>query len=73
MRRSNKLYLTVFKPQRFLHMHPFESDQVKTNWLIKVDSDHMNFMDCPSESSERAIICHTHPAAYWKDFYPKIC
>ena len=53
-------------------MHPFESDEVKTKWLIKVDSNHMNFMDCPSESSEGAIICHTHPAAYWKDFYPKI-
>ncbi len=54
-------------------MHSFKSDQVKTTWLIKIISDHMNFMDCPSESSEGAIICHAYPAAYWKDFYPKIC
>jgi len=70
--RSHEFYLMVFKPQGFLHMHSFESEQVKTTQLIKIISDHMNFMDCPFESSERAIICHTHPAAYWKDFYPKI-
>ena len=73
MKRSNELYLTVFKPQGFLHIPPFESDQVKTKWLIRVNSHHMNFMNCPSESSERAIICYAYPAAYRKDFYPKIC
>jgi hypothetical protein len=73
MRRGNELYLMVFKPHRFLYMHPFESDQVKTKWLIKISSNPMDRTDGPSESPERTIIGHTNPAAYWKCFYPKIC
>jgi hypothetical protein len=73
MRRSHELYLMIFKPHRFMYLHSFESDQVKTKWLIKIKSNPMDCTDGPSESSERTIIRHTHPAAYRKYFYPKIC
>ena len=76
MRRSNKvykLYLVVFKPHRFLYLYSFESDQVKTKWLIKGSSNHMNGKNSPFESSERTIIDHPYQAAYLKYIYPKIC
>jgi len=64
MRRGNKLYLSVFKPDRFLYLHSFESDQVKTEWLVKINSNHMDGNDGPSKSSERTIICHPYPATF---------
>jgi hypothetical protein len=73
MRRGNKLYLSVFKPDRLLYLHSFESDQVKTKWLIKIKSNPMDCTDGPSESSEGTIIGHAYAAAYGKYFYPKIC
>ena len=54
-------------------MYPFESDQVKTKWLIKISSNPMDCTDGPFQSSERTIICDTYAAAYGKYFYPKIC
>ena len=73
MRRSNQLYFIVFKPYRFLHLYSFESYQVKTKWLFKININHIDCTDCPSESSEGTIICHSYPAACWKYFYPMIC
>jgi hypothetical protein len=72
IRRGNELYLMVFKPHRFLYMHSFESNQVKTKGLILITSNPMDCTDGPSESSERTRIGHTYPAAYWKCCYPKI-
>jgi hypothetical protein len=63
----------VFKPHRFLDMYPFESDQVKTKGLLKINRNPMDCTDGPSESSEGTIIGHAYAAAYGKDFYPKIC
>jgi hypothetical protein len=54
-------------------LYPFESDQVKTKWLFKININHIDCTDCPFESSERTIICHSYPAACWKYFYPMIC
>jgi len=68
-RRSNELYLMVFKPHRFMYLYSFESDQVKTKWLFKCSSNHMDEKDCSSESSERTIICHMYPATYGKYYY----
>jgi hypothetical protein len=72
MRRSNELYLMIFKPHRFFDIQSFESDRVKTKWLVKINIDHIDCTDYPSESSEETIIGHTHPAAYGKYFYLKI-
>jgi hypothetical protein len=47
-------------------MHFFESDQVETKYRLARYSNHMDGKDCSFESSERAIICHTNPATYWK-------
>ena len=68
-RRRNELYLSVFKPDRFLYLHSLESDQVKTEWLFKCSSNHMDGKNSPSESSKGAIIGHSYSAAYGKYFY----
>ena len=63
MRRRNELYLIVFKPHRFLCLHSFESNQVKTKWLVKRSSNHMDGEDCSSESSKGTTIGYTYLAA----------
>ena len=73
MRRSNKLYLSVFKPDRFFQLHSLESDQVKAERLFEININHIDCTDGPFKPSEGAIIYHTYPAAYRKYFYPIVC
>ena len=47
-------------------MRSIESDQVETKCRLARCSNHMDSKDCSFASSERAIICHTNPAPYWK-------
>ncbi len=69
MRRSNDLYFMVFKPHWFLYLYSFESNQVKTKWLFKRSSNHMDGKNSPSESSKGAIIGHSYSATYGKYYY----
>jgi len=45
-------------------MRSIKIDPVETKYWLARCSDHMDGEDCSFESSERAIICHTNPAAY---------
>ena len=73
MCRANELHIVVFKPQRFLYVHSFKSDQVKTKWLMQGISNHMDGKDGSSESLQGTIIRHPYPATYRKYVYPIVC
>src|SRR5205809_1600186 len=48
-------------------MGSFKSDLVETERLVKIGSDCIDSLDCPSEPSERTVTGHQHPTTCLKD------
>jgi len=63
-RRSNYLYLIVFKPDRLLHLYSFQIYEVKAKRLLKFSSNSINSAYCSSESSKRAVTGYPYQTTF---------
>jgi hypothetical protein len=62
-RRSNYLYLVVFKPDWLLHLNSFQIYEVKAKRLFNFSSNSINSAYCSSESPEWAVTGYPYQTA----------
>src|SRR6266566_6076491 len=66
-KRSSWLHFSAFKPQRFLYLCPFQSDQIEITRLIRQSLNRIDLTDGPFQSPKGAVTGHIDEAVYRQD------